>query len=60
MSIQNSISRAEVLYRNKDFDESIEICKKLLVKKPKLLNARQILALNYQSMGQFKASYRSV
>jgi Flp pilus assembly protein TadD len=52
MSIKNSLNRAEVLYREQAFDESISICQKLLLKKPKLLNARQILALNYQSTGQ--------
>ena len=54
MSIKNSINRAHLLHREQAFDESIAICKKLLIKKPKLLNARQILALNYQKTGQLQ------
>lgn len=54
MSIKNSLNRSKVLYKNKQFLESIEICQKLLVKNPKLFTARQILALSFKEIKNFK------
>lgn len=51
MSIKNSLNRAEVLFNQAEFESSLAICQKILAKKPKLFNAIQLSALNYQAMG---------
>ena len=50
MSIKNNLNRAEVLFNNSEFESSLEVCQKILTKKPKLFNALQLAALNYQAM----------
>jgi Tfp pilus assembly protein PilF len=50
MSIESNLNRVKILYKNQQFIESIEICRRLLKKKPKLFVARRILALSYQAI----------
>jgi Flp pilus assembly protein TadD len=54
MSIKSSLIRVKVLYKNKEFLESIDICQKLLMKKPKLCDVRQVLALSFKEINNFE------
>ena len=54
MNIKNILSKAQVMYQQKKFSESSELCIKILNKKPKLINALQILALSYQGLNNIK------
>ncbi|WP_441002098.1 tetratricopeptide repeat protein [Pseudocolwellia agarivorans] len=54
MNIKNNINQAEILYKKGMYQESLDICDKLLEKKPNLFNALQIKALNYQATGNLK------
>ena len=54
MSTKNILRKAEALFHQGKFEKAIEICKKVLEKKPKLFDARQILALSYQNSGEVK------
>ena len=53
MSIRNILKKAEALFHQGEFEQSIEICLAILEKKPRLFGARQRLAYNYQSIGKF-------
>lgn len=50
MNIENILNKAEVYYQDSAFSKAIELCNKVLLKKPKLVQARQILALCYQGI----------
>lgn len=50
MSIKNTLNQAEQLHRAGSYRHSIELCQTLLSKKPKLFDAVQLLALNYQAL----------
>lgn len=52
MGIKEKINRAAIHHANGEFDQSSNICKQILSKKPKLFDARQLLALCYHSQGQ--------
>ncbi|MEM5503303.1 tetratricopeptide repeat protein [Shewanella frigidimarina] len=54
MSIKNNIARAEALFRQTEYMESLSLCAKILDKKPKLAEAIQLNALNYYALGQFE------
>ncbi len=54
MNIKNILQRAEALYQQSNFVESIELCQKLIAKKPKLVQPRQILAVNYLGLNQLE------
>lgn len=54
MNIENSLKRAEVLFVKGDYQQSLSLCKSLLVKKPKLFNALHQSALNYQAMNNIE------
>jgi len=54
MNIKNNINQAEILYKKGMYQESLDICDKLLEKKPNLFNALQIKALNYQATGNLE------
>lgn len=53
MSIKNNIYKAEVLHQQGNYQESSEICEKLLTKKSNLFDALQIQGLNCKAQGQF-------
>ncbi len=52
MSIKNNINKIEALYRKGEFEQSLELSQELIKKKPKLFNALQLLALNYQALNR--------
>ncbi|AZG37011.1 tetratricopeptide repeat protein [Shewanella psychromarinicola] len=53
MSIKSNMARAEALFRQKEYAESLSLCTKIIEKKPKLANAIHLTALNYYALGQF-------
>ncbi|MGX9462896.1 tetratricopeptide repeat protein [Shewanella sp. A14] len=53
MSIKNNIARAEALFRQTEYAESLSLCAKILEKKPKLAEAIHLKALNHYALGQF-------
>lgn len=52
MGIKEKINRATVHHANGEFQQSVDICQKILSKKPKLFDARQLLALCYHGLGE--------
>jgi Flp pilus assembly protein TadD len=54
MNIKNNINQAEIFYKKGMHQESLDICDKLLEKKPNLFNALQIKALNCMATGNSK------
>ena len=52
MNIKNSFGKAQVLFRQGEFEESSSLCKKILSKKPKFSDVIHLLALNYKAMNQ--------
>jgi len=57
MGIGSSLSRAKVFYTTNQFLEAIEVCQKLLIKKPKLFAARRLLALSYQGVNNVEQAF---
>ncbi|GGI72128.1 hypothetical protein GCM10009332_06920 [Shewanella gelidii] len=56
MSIQSNLANAEALYRQAKYSESLELCNKVLAKKPKLAHAIHIVALNNYAQGEFETA----
>jgi Tfp pilus assembly protein PilF len=56
MSTKNILNKANALFKQGEFEQSIQVCQNILDKKPRLFGARQILALNYQSIGEIKSA----
>jgi Flp pilus assembly protein TadD len=54
MSIKNNIARAEALFRQTEYAESLSLCAKIIKKKPTLIEAIHLTALNYYALGQFE------
>lgn len=54
MSVKNILNKADAYLKQGEFEQAIFICQEILEKKPKLFDARQILALSYQSSGKIK------
>lgn len=54
MSIKNNINQAEILFQQGQYNESMELCEKVLAKKPKLFDALQVKALNLQATGDLQ------
>ena len=52
MNIQNIMKKAESFYYAKNYDEAMSLCNKILAKKPKILKARQLLAICYQELNK--------
>ena len=52
LGIKEKINRATVHHANGEFDQSVDICQQILSKKPKLFDARQLLALCYHGKGE--------
>ncbi|MBL4899306.1 MAG: tetratricopeptide repeat protein [Colwellia sp.] len=54
MNVKNILNKAKTFFKRGEFEQSIQICQKILEKKPKLFDVRKTLALSYQSSGQIK------
>ncbi|RTR32607.1 tetratricopeptide repeat protein [Shewanella atlantica] len=53
MSIKSNIGKAEALFRQTEYAESLSLCTKILDKKPRLADAIHLMALNYYALGEF-------
>lgn len=53
MNLKNNLSRAEVLFKTGQYQESLSICEKILNNKSNVLNAFQIMGLNYHALHVF-------
>jgi Flp pilus assembly protein TadD len=54
MNIKNNLARAEALYRQAQYVESLSLCTSTLEKKPKLAEMIHLMALNYHALGQLE------